>query len=192
MREKKNHKAIQDFKHYTLIADMVTDRFSNKEILLLCIGYLNCTKERPAIEKVFLAPTHISGRPTGKNIGQYFLDLLDNHGIMIEDCRGQAYDGASAMSRAVKGASLVIKRKQPMAEFVHCRCHCLNLAIVFACKNDVVSKFMDDLISLCYFFANSPKRQQYFETFIDYHKDESSISDSNKKYVIRLAKNALG
>ena len=80
------------------------------------------------------------------------------------------------------------KEKQSLAEFVHCRSHCLNLAIVFACKNDVVSKFMDDLTSLCYFFSNLPKRQQYFETFIDYHKDELSISDSNKKHVIELAK----
>ena len=47
---------------------------------------------------------------------------------------------------------------------------------------------MDDLTSLCYFFANLPKRQQYFETFIDYHKDELSISDSNRKRVIGLAK----
>ena len=82
----------------------------------------------------------------------------------------------------------LLKVHQPLAEFVHCRSHCLNLAIVFACKNEVASKFMDDLASLCYFFANSPKRQQYYETFIDYHKDESSISDSNKKHVIGLAK----
>ena len=47
---------------------------------------------------------------------------------------------------------------------------------------------MDDLTSLCYFFANSPKRQQDFETFIDYHKDELSISDSNEKHVIGLVK----
>ena len=47
---------------------------------------------------------------------------------------------------------------------------------------------MDDLTSLFYYFGNLPKRQQYFETFIDYHKDELSISDSNKKHVIRLAK----
>ena len=78
--------------------------------------------------------------------------------------------------------------KKPLAEFIHCRSHCLNLAIVFACKNDVVSKFMDDLTSLCYFLQNWPKRQQYFETFNDYHKDQLSISDSNKKHVIGLAK----
>ena len=47
---------------------------------------------------------------------------------------------------------------------------------------------MDDLTSLCFFFANSLKQQQYFETFTDYHKDELSISDSNKKHVIGLAK----
>ena len=92
------------------------------------------------------------------------------------------------MSSAAKGASALIRKKQPLAEFVHCRSHCLNLAIVFGCKNDVANKFMDDLASLCYFFAISPKRQQYFETFIDYHKVELSISDSNKKHVIKLAK----
>ena len=68
-------KQIQDFKHYTINADELTDRYSKKEILLLCIRYLNCTKERPAIEEVFLTSTHISGRPTGEKIGQHILDL---------------------------------------------------------------------------------------------------------------------
>ena len=86
----------------------MTERFSNKEILLLCNLYLNCTKERPDIEEVFLVSTYISGRPTGENIGQHILYLLDSHGIMIEDCRGQAYD--DAMSSAVKGAPAVIKK----------------------------------------------------------------------------------
>ena len=101
-------KQIQDFKHYTIIADEVTDRYSNKEIFLLCIRYLNCTKKRPAIEETFLASTHISGRPTGENIGQHTVDLLDCHGIAIQDCRGQVYSGASAS--LVKGVSAVIKK----------------------------------------------------------------------------------
>ena len=87
-------------------------RYSNKEFLLLCNRYLNCTKERLAIEEVFLASFDISGRLTGENIGQNILDLLETHGIIIEDCRGQAYDGASAMPRAVKDASAVINKKK--------------------------------------------------------------------------------
>ena len=101
-------KQIQDFKHYTIIADEVTDKYSNKEILLLCIRYLNCTKERPDIEEAFLASTHISEKLTRENISQHILDLLDSHGIMIEDCCGQAYD--DAMSSAVKGGPAVIKK----------------------------------------------------------------------------------
>ena len=97
MREKRNHQKIQDFKHYTIIAYEVTDRYSNKEC--------------PATEEAFLASTHISGRPTGENIDQHVLDLLDSYGIMIKDCRGQACDGASAISRPVKGVSAVIKEK---------------------------------------------------------------------------------
>ena len=103
-------KQIQDFKHYIIIADEVTDMYSNKEILLLCIHYLNCTKERPAIEEAFLASTYISGRPTCENIGQHILDHLDSHEIMIKDCRGQVYDSASARFSIDKGALAVIKR----------------------------------------------------------------------------------
>ena len=51
---RKLHKHYKHFKPYTIIADEVTDRYSNKATLLLCIRYLNCTKERPAIEVVFL------------------------------------------------------------------------------------------------------------------------------------------
>ena len=103
-------KQIQDFKHYTKIVDEVTDRYLNKEILLLCICYLSCTKERPAIEEAFLAFTYISGTPTCENIGQHILDLLDSDEIMIEDCRGQVYDSASARFSIDKGALAVIKK----------------------------------------------------------------------------------
>ena len=71
----------------------MTDRYSDKGILCLCIRYLSCTKERPAIEEAFLVSTDLLGRPTGENIGQHILDLLDSHGIMIKDCRDQSYDG---------------------------------------------------------------------------------------------------
>ena len=50
--------------------------------------------------------------------------------------------------------------------------NCINLAIAFSCKNEVVTKFMGDLSSVCYFFANSSERQQYFEKFIDFYKKD--------------------
>ena len=92
------------------------------------------------------------------------------------------------MSSQTKGPSSVIKNKQPLADWVHCRNHCINLAIAFACKNTSVTNFMDSLTSVCYYFANSPKRQQYFKRFIDYYKDELSVAASSRSHVIGLSK----
>ena len=92
------------------------------------------------------------------------------------------------MSSQTKDASSVIKNEQPLADWVHCRNHCINLAIAFACKNASVTNFMDSLTSVCYYFANSPERQLYFERFIDYYKDELSVAASSRSHVIGLSK----
>ena len=47
---------------------------------------------------------------------------------------------------------------------------------------------MDSLTSACYYFANSPKRKQYFERFIDYYKEELSVAASSRSHVIGLFK----
>ena len=62
--------------------------------------------------------------------------------------------------------------------------HCINLAIAFACKN---ANFFDSLTIVCYYFANSPKRQQYFERFIDSSKDEISLAASSRNHIIGLS-----
>ena len=47
---------------------------------------------------------------------------------------------------------------------------------------------MDDLSSVCYFFANSPKRQQCFEKFIDFYKKDLKFCKSNRIHIIGLSK----
>ena len=46
---------------------------------------------------------------------------------------------------------------------------------------------MTDLTSVCFFFANSPKRQQYFENFIDSHKELLKVSETNRTQIIGLS-----
>ena len=79
-------------------ADEVTDQFSNKEILLLCLRYVTYQNGLPVIHEAFFNSLHINGRPTGPNIGKKILFLLEKNKIDIEKSRAQAYDGASAMS----------------------------------------------------------------------------------------------
>ena len=47
---------------------------------------------------------------------------------------------------------------------------------------------MDSLTSVCYYFANSLKQQQYIERFIDYYKDELSVAANSRSHVIGLPK----
>ena len=90
------------------------------------------------------------------------------------------------MSSQTKGTS-VTKNEQPLADWVNCRNHCINLAIAFACESASVTNFFDSLTIVCYYFANSPKRQQYFERFIDSNKDEISLAASSRNHIIGLS-----
>ena len=47
---------------------------------------------------------------------------------------------------------------------------------------------MNSSTSVCYYFANSPKLQQYFERFIDYYKDGISVAASSRRHAIDLSK----
>jgi hypothetical protein len=43
---------------------------------------------------------------------------------------GQAYDGAGNMYGKTNGAAAIITSQYPLALYVHCASHCLNLAVV--------------------------------------------------------------
>ena len=84
---------VEKTKCFSIIADEVTERYSNKEILLLRLRYLNinCKIGVPTIEETFLDSNYIQGTAIGKVIGNHILKLLADHGFNVKDCRGQAY-----------------------------------------------------------------------------------------------------
>ena len=100
-------------KYLSIIADKVTDRYSNKVILLFYRMSLNIDRKIgvPVIEETFLDSNHIRGRPTGKVIGNHVLKLLADHGFNVKDYRGQAYDGAAVISSQMTGILSVIKNE---------------------------------------------------------------------------------
>ena len=53
--------------------------------------------------------------------------------------------------------------------------------MIQTCKPDTTKR-------VCYYFASSPKRQQYFERCIDYYQDELYVAASSRSHVIGLSK----
>ena len=43
---------------------------------------------------------------------------------------GQAYDGAGNMAESVRGTAALSTAQYPLALYLHCASHCLNLAVV--------------------------------------------------------------
>ena len=78
-------------KYYAIIADEVTDRHANVEILLVCLRYLDFINDNLVMQETFLDSVHVEGRTTGKTIGNQILKTLKKHGADINNCRAQAY-----------------------------------------------------------------------------------------------------
>ena len=64
---------------------------------------------------------------TVKVLVESLLGFLTRHEVNIADCRGQSYDNTSNMSGKYNGMQAIIHRKCPLAEYVPCATHSLNL-----------------------------------------------------------------
>ena len=85
------------------------------------------------------------------------------------------------MSSALRGVAAIVSSQMKVpgsAPYTHCRS--INLSVASARKKRPIRQFVDDLISLCYFFSNSAKRQEYFEEFIAKYRKELNVPDDIK------------
>lgn len=75
----------------------MTDTFSNKEVMALCVRFLNKSRSEPYILEEFFNFLHLK-RTTKEAIANKIVEVLTENNIPVNKIRGQAYDGAAAMS----------------------------------------------------------------------------------------------
>ncbi len=64
---------------------------------------------------------------TGESTADAISSVLDELGIDISNCCGQCYDNASSMSGLYKGVQSRVRNINPLAKWVPCAAHSLNL-----------------------------------------------------------------
>ena len=70
--------------------------------------------------------------------------FLEKHQIKLNDCRGQSYDNGSNMGGKYSGLQARIREKNPLADYIPCLAHSLNLVGHSAVDNiSAVSKFFE-------------------------------------------------
>ena len=88
----------------------------------------------------------------GVSIAEAILSKLAEVGIDLLNVRGHCYDGVSNMAGKFNGAQTLIKERVPQAYNVHCKSHCLNLAVVHSSKPQCVRTMMATVQDIAFAF----------------------------------------
>ena len=109
---------------FTVIADEMRD-ISNHEQLGIAIHWVGSTYD---IHEYFIGLVHVP-TTTSATLTVAIKDILIRCIFPLNNCLGQAYDGASNMIGYLRGVATRIQEEQPSAIKVHCLAHCLNLCL---------------------------------------------------------------
>lgn len=154
-------KKIKQSPYFGVILDETTD-VSTKEQVSICLRYL--TDDITPVE-VFVGLYEVNST-TGENLCSVLLDVLKRLDLPITGLRSQCYDGASNMSGEFQGLQSRIKKIQPLAVYIHCYAHSLNLVLQEAARQ--VPIFRDSLEFLhraAILMGRSAKRKSILETY---------------------------
>ncbi|KAJ8675729.1 hypothetical protein QAD02_011515 [Eretmocerus hayati] len=114
------------------------------------------------------------------NIRDAAVSFLVNRGkLRIEDCRGQSYDNAPAMSGHLHGVQSLIRDLNKLALWVPCVGHSLNLvgtSTMRSCPDS--QKFFDFIEETYVFFIPSDRPKKLSK------KLEMSVSESNQRCLV--------
>ena len=104
---------------------------SNREQLVICLRWIDKDMEVHE-DMVGLYQIDDTGADT---ITRSIKDALLRLNLSISRCRGQTYDGASAMSGRKTGVQARIKEDEPKALYNHCHGYVIHLACADSIKS---------------------------------------------------------
>ena len=138
---------------FSVMADESCD-VSSVEELSICSRSLNNGKP----EEHFLKVIPLD-RTDAETIAITIKAYLDENNLLATKIRAIGLDGAAAMSGTRTGVQARLRCHSPLAIYIHCRCHQLQLACVYAAKNiRAVSRVQSNILAIWKLFHYSPKK----------------------------------
>ena len=163
---------VRRAKLFSVVADEVTDS-SNKEQLALALRYVDPgnLQIREDLVEFIECDTGV----TGSAIAEKITGFIQSSGLDPTKLRGQAYDGAGNMAGKTNGAAAIITRDYPLASYLHCASHSLNLAVVKSLEVQSVRNMIGIITRVSLFFHAHPKQQRKLEEAVDSIAPTSSV-----------------
>ncbi|MGH0128763.1 UNVERIFIED_CONTAM: hypothetical protein FKN15_041105 [Acipenser sinensis] len=136
----------QDINRHEQVAVVLRYVGSESEVQESFIGFYRTTKTDSKSLMLLLKST---------------LSILD---LDIDKLRAQCYDGAANMRGNYSGVASRILKDNPLAMYMHCYTHILNLCIVGVCSSvPAIQHMMSNVSSLHTFIEGSAKLHAIFE-----------------------------
>ena len=151
---------------FSLVADEVTDS-SNREQLAIVLRYVD--PDDLQIREDLVEFVECDAGVTGRAVAEKMTGFIQSSGLDLNKLRGQAYDGAGNMAGKVKGAAAIITSDYPLALYLHCTSHSLNLAVVKSLEVQSVRNMIGVINKVSLFF------QRKLEEAIDATAPTSSV-----------------
>ena len=148
---------VRDATYITVIADEATD-CSNKEQLSLVLR--DVSPEDNQIRDNFVAFIECDCGITGRALADKILTFLSSHGLDPSKLQGEAYDGAGDMSGRLNGTASLISNNYPIALYLHCVSHSLNLAVVKSLNETIVRNMIGVVTEFLSFSLLTPRGEE--------------------------------
>ena len=159
---------IKSSKYYSVSIDSTPD-VSHTDQLTLIFRYIEATCPVERFVTFFANPGH-----KAEDMFNVLMDFLSKYDISVDNCRGQSYDNASAMSGRYNGLQARVMNVNPLAFWIPCAGHSLNLVGKDAADCSPISVgFFDFLENLYVFFSASTKRHSLLSE--NMKQSESSV-----------------
>ena len=95
------------------------------------------------------------------------------------------------MSGRTNGVKALVRNHSPDAVYVHCKAHCLNLAIMHSCKEPVVRTMMATVQEIAFAFDYSSMR--LVQAFLDeLDENQAAIETIEKKTKLKKTDGLVG
>ena len=164
---------------FAILADETTDK-STKIQLSVCVRFVKISDETVFVKEVFLGFVH-AHKTDGETIAKLLFEFLEMNNLCADKLRAQGYDGAGNMSGKHNGVQARVKAVAPDAVYVHCKAHCLNLAIIHACKIPCVRTMMATVQEVGFAFDYSAKRLEAYLEELSADDDVQAAMDKKTK-----------
>lgn len=117
-----------------------------------------------------------------KTITASILDVLRRFDLNVNNCRGQAYDGATTMSGEIGGVQAKIRDIEPRAVYGHCMAHKLELSLQDIMRVvPSLRDFLHELNTLINFILASPKRKLLLANLQQNESDSEEENDESEE-----------